>query len=227
MNNQLGSYRPAAESQEFGRLVSLVSRARVLPVAAISGLAIAVLATAGILQRTAYPLWGAANLDSEASVAMWFSAALLWAAAGCWLLVAITLPIPSRSAWTWWLILAWLALDEGNAFHERLERWSGIDWQILYLPIMALAVVAWWGVVRRHLNEGSNVALLVGGAVAWAVALVLELVQNWGGPPVHAAIYVPAMITEEVLEMTGSTVLLLSAIVALRRSALDDQEGRG
>jgi len=81
-------------------------------------------------------------------------------------------------------------------------------------------------VVRRHLNERSNVALLVGGAVAWAVALVLELVQNWGGPPVQAAIYVPAMITEEVLEMTGSTVFLLSAIVALRRSALDDQEGR-
>lgn len=158
---------------------------------------------------------------------MWFSAALLWAAAGCWLLVAITLPIRSRSARIWWMVLAWLALDEGNAFHERLERWSGIDWQILYLPIMALAVVAWWGIVRRHLNEGSNVALLVGGAVAWAAALVLELVQNWGGPPVKASIYDPAMITEEVLEMIGSTLLLLSAILALRRSALNDPEDRG
>ena len=226
MNRQVGPYRPASESTGVERLVSLVSRARVLPVAVISGSAIAMLAAAGILQRTAYPLWGAANLDSEASVAMWFSAALLWAAAGCWLLVAVTLPIPSRSTWIWWLVLAWLALDEGNAVHERLERWSGIDWQIIYLPIMALAVVAWWGVVRRHLNEGSNVALLVGGAAAWAVALVLELVQNWGGPPVKASIYVPAMITEEVLEMIGSTVLLLSAILALRRSALNDPEGR-
>ena len=112
-------------------MVSLVSRARVLPVATISGLSIAMLAAAGILQRTAYPRWGVANLDSEASVAMWFSAALLWAAAGGWLLVAVTLPIRSRSAWIWWLVLAWLALDEGNAVHERLERWSGIDWQII------------------------------------------------------------------------------------------------
>ena len=227
MNTQVDPHRPASESKGVERLVSLLSRARVLPVAAISCVAIATLAAAGILQRTTYPLWGAANLDSEASVATWFSAALLWAAAGCWLLVAVTLRIRSRSAWIWWLVRAWLALDEGNAFHERLERWSGIDWQILYLPIMALAVVAWWGVVRRHQNEGSNVALLVGAAAAWAAALVLELVQNWGGPPVRAAIYVPAMITEEVLEMIGSTALLLSAILALRRSALSNQEGRG
>jgi hypothetical protein len=211
----------------LGRLASLVSKAPVLAVAVISGVAIATLAAAGVLQRTAFPLWGAANLDSEASVAMWYSAGLLWAAAGCWLLVAVTLRIRSRSAWVWWLVLAWLALDEGNAFHERLERWSGIDWQILYLPIMAVAVVAWWGVVRHHLNEGASVTLLVGGALAWAVALVLELIQNWGGPPVKAAIYVPAMITEEVLEMIGSTVLLLSAIIALRRPAVRDEEGRG
>ena len=42
-----------------------------------------------------------------------------------------------------------------------------------------------------------------------------------------ASINVPTMITEEVLEMIGSTVLLLSAILALRRSALNDPEGRG
>ena len=57
--------------------------------------------------------------------------------------------------------------------------------------------------------------------------LVLELVQAWGGAPVKASINVPTMITEEVLEMIGSTVLLLSAILALRRSALNDPEGRG
>jgi hypothetical protein len=218
MDTHVDRNQRESEPRGLERLALLVSRARPLGVAVGSGVAITVLAAAGILQRTTYPLWGAANLDSEASVAMWFSAALLWAAAGCWLLVAVTARPWRLAVWIWWLVLAWLALDEGNAFHERLERWSGIDWQILYLPIMALAVVAWWGVVRRHQNEGSNVALLVGGAVAWAAALVLELVQNWGGPPVKASIYDPAMITEEVLEMIGSTLMLVAAILALRRS---------
>ena len=45
---------------------------------------------------------------------------------------------------------------------------------------------------------------------------MLELVQNWGGEPVQAAIYNPTMIAEEALEMIGSAVLLLAAILALQ-----------
>jgi hypothetical protein len=56
------------------------------------------------------------------------------------------------------------------------------------------------------------------GAAAWIVVLILELVQNWGGSPAQAAIYVPTMITEEALEMIGSTVLLIAGILALHRS---------
>jgi hypothetical protein len=111
-----------------------------------------------------------------------------------------------------------LALDEGSAIHERLERWSGIDWQLLYIPMMGIAAVAWWGVVRRYRNQARIAALLMAGAAFWIVVLILELVQSWGGSPVQAAIYVPTMIIEEALEMIGSTVLLIAAILALRRS---------
>lgn len=208
----------AAELPKAGRVVVLASRVPDVAVAVVSGVAIGVFAVMGILQRVAFPEWGAANLDSEMSVATWFSATLLWAAAFWWLLVAVTVRPRSLAIWTWWLVLAWLALDEGSAIHERLERWSGIDWQLLYLPVMGIAAFAWWGVVRRYRSQARIAAVLMAGAAAWIVVLILEFVQNWGGSPAQAAIYVPTMITEEALEMIGSTVLLIAGILALHRS---------
>lgn len=185
-------------------------------IALLAGTAIAVFATLGILQRTAYPRWDLANLDSELSIATYFSATLLWISAAAWLLVALTAQPRSRSLWTWWVILAWLALDEGAAIHERVEKWSGIDWQVLYIPILAVAAVAWWGVVRRYGNQEPVHRLVIAGAVCWAAALALELAQHWGGEPAPAIIYNPTMITEEVLEMAGATVFVIAAVLALR-----------
>ncbi len=217
MNDPAHQTQSGTELRGLWRLAELVSRVRAMPIAVVSGLAIAVFVALGIAQRTVYPALHEANLDSETSVATWFSAALLWSAAICWLLVAATARPRLPALWIWWPLLAWLALDEGNAFHERLERWSGIDWQLLYLPVMGIAAVAWWGLVRRYWTQRSTGVLLVAGAAAWASALFLELFQNWGGSPVKAAIYDPAMITEEALEMIGSTMFLIAAILVLSR----------
>jgi hypothetical protein len=214
----------AAELTTSRRFVVLASRVPGAVIAVVSGIAISVLVVAGILQRTAFPEWSAANLDSEVSVATWFSAALLGAAAFWWLLVGVTARPRSLAVWMWWPVLAWLALDERTAIHERLERLSGIDWQLLYVPVMGLAAVAWWGVVRRYRSQARVVALFVVGAAVWIVVLLLELVQNWGGSPVQEAIYVPTMITEEAFEMVGSTVFLIGAILALGRSVQSPSE---
>ena len=89
-------------------------------VAVVSGITISVFVVMGILQRTAFPEWSAANLDSEVSVATWFSAALLGAAAFWWFLVGVADRTGSLSAWMLWPVLAWFALDEVTAIHERL-----------------------------------------------------------------------------------------------------------
>ena len=68
----------------------MASKVPGLVVAVVSAVSIGVLVVMGTLQRVAFPEWGAANLDSEASVATWFSAALLWAAAIWWLLVRMS-----------------------------------------------------------------------------------------------------------------------------------------
>ena len=201
-----------------GRVAALAARVPAALVAVVSGVAIGVFVVFGILQRVAFPDWSAANLDSEVSAATWFSAALLWAATFWWLLVAVNARPRTLAVWVWWPVLAWLALDEGTAMHESLERWSGIDWQLLYVPVMAIAAVALGGVFRRYRSQTRIAALLVTGAAAWIVVLTLELIQNWGGSPRQAAIYVPTMITEEALEMVGSTLLLDAVILILHRT---------
>jgi len=201
-----------------GRIAALASRVPTVAVVAVAALGIGVLVVMGILQRVAFPDWGLANLDSEVSVGAFFAAALLWAKAFWWLLVAMTVRPRSTAAWVWWAVLAWLALDEGNAIHEKLERWLETDWQLLYVPVMGIAALAWWGVVRRYRGEPRIAVLLVAGAALWAAVLLLELVQNWGGAPVQAAVYVPTMITEEALEMIGSAVLLIAGMLALQKT---------
>jgi len=201
-----------------GRVAVLAAKVPPGAVAAVAGFGIGVAVAFGILQRAAFPDWGVANLDSEASFATRFSSALLWAAAFWWFLVAVTSRPRSLALRIWWPVLAWLALDEGSAIHERVERWSGIDWQILYVPVMALAAVAWWGVLRRYRDQTRIAVPLIVVAAVWFVALALELVQNWGGAPIQASIYDPAMILEEALEMVGATALLVAATSALRRA---------
>lgn len=99
--------------------------------------------------------------------------------------------------------------------HERLERWSGVDWQTLYSPFMGLAAVALWGVFRRYRSQRRVAALLLAGAASWIAVLALELIQNWGGSAAPAAVYVPTMIAEEALEMIGSAAFLLAAMLIL------------
>jgi len=78
--------------------------------------------------------------------------------------------------------------------------------------------VAWWGVLRRYRDQTRIAVPLIVVAAVWFVALALELVQNWGGAPIQASIYDPAMILEEALEMVGATALLVAATSALRRA---------
>lgn len=172
---------------------------------------IVVFVVLGILQRTRYPTWTPANLDSETSIATLFAATLFWMAAVAWLLVALLTTDRRRPTWIWAAMLTLLAVDEGNGLHERLEQATGIDWQALYIPVLAIAAAAGWALLRDRRLELPQ-QLLIAAAVAWSGALILELVQNWGGAPVAAHIYDPTMIAEEALEMVGCTLTLLAAL---------------
>jgi hypothetical protein len=215
------------DSPKTNRIALWASKVPTVAVAIVCGVGIGTLVVMGILQRVAFPDWGLANLDSEVSVATLFSAMLLWAAAAWWLLVAISVRPTSTAIWVWWGVLVLLAIDEGSAIHEKLERWSGIDWELLYVPVMGIAAFALWGVFRRYRTQPRIAALLAAGAGFWVAVLVLELTQNWGGAPVRASIYDTTMIAEEALEMIGSAVFLMAGILALQRAVRKTPKGAG
>ena len=200
----------------FTRLADWAALVSPTHVGLFAGVVIAVLVVLGTLQRTLYPQWGAANLDSEMSVGTWVAATLLWAAAVLWILVAALERRPRMPIFAWGALLVLLALDEGNAFHEALERGTGVDWQIIYLPILVIGGTLWLLLVRRY-APSTTATLLVAGAGAWGITLILELVQNWGGSPIEAAFYNPAMIAEEALEMVGSTLIVVAGLIELRQ----------
>jgi hypothetical protein len=78
--------------------------------------------------------------------------------------------------------------------------------------IGTLVVLRAWG--RRHI---AATLLLCGGGTLWFLAQVLEHLQ-WAGPhgDVKVAHYVAMMIPEELGEMCGSALFLLSALVVLK-----------
>ena len=47
------------------------------------------------------------------------------------------------------------------------------------LPTLLGAGMAWWGIVRRYRKHERIDRLLLAGAAAWAVTLILELVEFW------------------------------------------------
>lgn len=69
-----------------------------------------------------------------------------------------------------------MALDEWLELHERFEQRLDMDWNALYLPIVAVAGVAGLLAIRRLWPERSSFLLIAGGA-SWFVAYLLEDLQ--------------------------------------------------
>jgi hypothetical protein len=161
------------------------------------------------------------DLDGERTLPAAFSGGLPAAAS----VLAFTLAeyggdagIPRRFVTTFGFVLAFMALDEVLSLHERLELWTGIDWQILYMPVVAVAAIIWAGTLSWlwRLRSGGT-PLLLGGAVLWLVSQVFEFVQ-WGGFRSDASGQRWAILPEELGEMFGSALFGLALLVALRQA---------
>jgi hypothetical protein len=135
--------------------------------------------------------------------------------------VAIILAgLDRRSRWLWCLLSAILAvasLDELLAFHERLQYRTGVDWGFLYLPVVLAAGVGFLVLLTRLRHRERRLMLL--GVGAWGLSQVLEKIEWFGafGTPNFPSTYARLMITEELLEMTGSLLFLIACLTVLER----------
>lgn len=112
--------------------------------------------------------------------------------------------------------LLFMAVDEVAAVHDLLELDLGVDWQLLYAPIvLALGVgaLATLWLLSRHGAVGSA-TLLLAGSLCWLVSQTLEFLQ-WDGD-VAVPGYAWYMRAEEALEVAGSGLLALAALALLQ-----------
>ena len=124
------------------------------------------------------------------------------------------LPVRGESgAWFGFALpLLLMSMDEVAQLHEKVEKYSDIDFQTVYIPVFAVAAWIWWRLIRA------------GGRPARAA-------RGWCGQPRLLAVpracpvrrrrrarraVRPMAITEEILEMIGSTMFLLAVVILLR-----------
>lgn len=185
---------------------------------ALLAIAIAGLGLAGIAYYAVEPgsPWGRLDLDGEQTLPSAFSALVLIGAGVCALVLARRRTLGARFSWLLLgLLLSFMGIDEFAAIHESLEEGATVDWQTLYLPVIAACGAAWLLVtVRLSRCNRQAFYLMVAGAGTWLVAQVLENLQ-WGANDQPVSGYGYLMITEEVLEMAGSACFLVALYTVL------------
>lgn len=154
------------------------------------------------------------NLDGENNLPAVYSGLLLLGAG----LIGCSLRRASTSYLLFGVGLVLMGIDEVSQFHERIEGATGIDWEVLYIPIFLAAATILFFVYRSTLRIAPRAVLVLSaGLVFWAVAQVLEALE-WDGD-VKRPGYVLMMLTEETLEMLGSVAILIALLtIAYRRA---------
>lgn len=161
-------------------------------------------------------LW---DLDAEANIAVWWSAAMLLAASG--LAAGLAWADVERSRTSLWILasvaLLYLSLDEVAGLHERVGEAITADggntrqWVLVLGPVFLIVAAA----LSRLLGAlSSRERLMAIGAVAlYVVALSVETLSIWDG---GAREYLGVTI-EENSEMLGSALAVAALLSALSR----------
>jgi hypothetical protein len=188
-------------------------------ISVVVGIGALQLATAGTGGETAGGVIRGFDLGGEENVPATFSAALLGLASALALALSGVVSDPNLRRGVlaaFGALLGFFAVDEFLRVHERLAEWSGIEWQVIYLPVglvgAALFALVWRGLRRFRPSD----LLLLAAAGAWLISQVVERAQYTpGGRLTRSWTLVP----EEALEMIGSTLLVLTFFSALQSTA--------
>lgn len=116
------------------------------------------------------------------------------------------------------VFLLFMAADDLLTIHEHLQTASGVDWQILYVPVIIGGGVLWLrALIDMRAIFPRGALLMVLGAAAWALAQLGEALEYDDGEMVDH--YAVLATVEELLEMTGSLLFAVAVAGALRSLA--------
>jgi hypothetical protein len=192
-------------------------------IAVALGIAIVLLGIAGAVVGTdAYQGEGsladrAFNLVNEKTVPTFFSGAILLAGGLCSLLAARVRLYGMHRLWiAFGALLIFMSADEVVQIHEKVETWTGVDWEQPYAFVAIGAAVVWFKILRRV--ERLPRLLLIYGAIGWGLSFVLEDAE-YDSNDDRVSGFTTMAISEEVLEMAGSSLFLLALVIALKAQA--------
>ena len=208
---------PPAASGVLDRLHEVAVRLDSRRVLLANGAVIALLGLLGILYLVTGSPLTVFDLDGERNAPSTYSAFLWTCLSVLALLVGRAEPRP-RAARVWQALslpLLLVAADEFGEIHERLERITGIDWQILYSPLGLVAVVLWVVLGRRLRELQAGFGLFVAGTVCGFVSQVVEAVE-YGPHDREVSAFDELVVIEELLEMVAAVLVGLALLAALR-----------
>lgn len=172
------------------------------------------------------------DVAGERNLPTWWNTGLLLMAGA--LSVAVGLlrrpaRLDGRGGWAAWgglgALLALMSLDEFAGIHERLDGlWRRLvgdnplpafEWLMLGVPVAGAVVVFLW-LCARVLPASSMALYVVGIVVFFLGALGAEAVVVAAGVPLDSWAYVASYHVEELLEFTGSALLVVAPLAAVR-----------
>jgi len=181
------------------------------------GTIVVLLGVLGILEVEFGSPFGIFDLNGERNVPAVFTAAL-WTCVSVVALLLGRAEQPAAVPRVWQslsVLLLFVAADEFAEIHERLERITGIDWQILYAPVGLVAAGLWVLVGRRLRGLRAGFGLFIGGTVCAVVSQVLEEIE-YGANDQRVSGYNALVVVEELLEMATAVLIGLALLAALR-----------
>ena len=115
------------------------------------------------------------------------------------------------------LLLAFMGFDELLMIHERVEFETGIDFQILYLPVVAVGGLGYLLLLARMPRWSLAQVMWLSAAALWFASQILEnLEYDPDDLEVHGFVVLDDI--EKVFQFTGSALFLLVALLALERA---------
>jgi len=122
------------------------------------------------------------------------------------------------------VLFAYMGVDEFLSVHERLERVVHLAWWKFYAPVAVVGGVAVLLTLRRIWPVVMARWALLAGCACWMVSQLIETQQYDRTELVHRWTILP----EEVLEMTGSLLFVVSLLAVIGATATDRRaEGGG